>query len=211
MPRRGFTWVLGTRSATAESWAADNPVLHYGQAYYDTTNRLVKIGDGVRRYNDTEYAFTGPPGSTTKALHANLTLPAGGDPFTIESFSQPVSPGVVQVYAIDLIISCTENPFGLQLTPQLTIPDDAELQPLTGISTNSDNVLASSVGTDDVLAPIQPTPGHRVRWFLRFAVVPGDETGNLQIALAPSIEAGADTYTILAGSSIIAHLSDQPS
>jgi hypothetical protein len=49
--RRGF----------ASEWESENPILALGEIGYDLTNKDLKIGDGVSRWNDL-VAISGPPG-----------------------------------------------------------------------------------------------------------------------------------------------------
>lgn len=42
------------RRDTATNWTAENPVLSEGEPGYDTTNALLKVGDGVAQWNDLE-------------------------------------------------------------------------------------------------------------------------------------------------------------
>lgn len=45
---------------TAENLERDNPVLDVGQFGYDTTNKIIKIGDGVTPWNDLPNAIEYP-------------------------------------------------------------------------------------------------------------------------------------------------------
>lgn len=40
------------RQDTAANWSSKNPVLKAGEWGYDTTNKIVKLGDGVTAWND---------------------------------------------------------------------------------------------------------------------------------------------------------------
>ena len=40
------------KQAEAAEWETENPVLLSGEFGYDTTNKIIKIGDGVTTWND---------------------------------------------------------------------------------------------------------------------------------------------------------------
>jgi hypothetical protein len=40
------------RRGTASEWSTSNPTLGIGEPAYDTTNSILKVGDGTRAWND---------------------------------------------------------------------------------------------------------------------------------------------------------------
>ncbi len=55
------TWnvdCLQIKRGTAEKWASQNPILAVGEFGYDTTNKITKIGDGVRNWSALPYFAT---------------------------------------------------------------------------------------------------------------------------------------------------------
>lgn len=46
------------RNDTAANWTTKNPVLRNGEFGYDTTNKRVKMGDGVTRWGSLPYLAT---------------------------------------------------------------------------------------------------------------------------------------------------------
>jgi hypothetical protein len=51
------------RRDTAAAWAAANPILSQGEAGYDITNKLLKVGDGVTAWNTLQGITSSGPGS----------------------------------------------------------------------------------------------------------------------------------------------------
>ena len=51
------------KRATSEVWATLNPILEEGEFGYDMTEKLIKIGDGVSRWNALPWAGGGGAGS----------------------------------------------------------------------------------------------------------------------------------------------------
>jgi len=47
----GAIFRMKLRRGTAAEWSAANPVLLAGEPGYDTTNNIIKIGDGVTAWN----------------------------------------------------------------------------------------------------------------------------------------------------------------
>ena len=56
MATRNITVTLKVRQDTAANWASKNSVLSAGEFGYDTTNKVLKIGDGTTAVSDT-HAF----------------------------------------------------------------------------------------------------------------------------------------------------------
>lgn len=52
MAAKNIKVTLLVRQDTASNWASKNPALKAGEWGYDTTNKIVKIGDGVTKWND---------------------------------------------------------------------------------------------------------------------------------------------------------------
>ena len=48
------------RRDTASHWANNNPVLALGEMGFDTTNRQIRVGDGITPWNDLEILSSGP-------------------------------------------------------------------------------------------------------------------------------------------------------
>jgi hypothetical protein len=48
------------RRDTASHWSNNNPVLALGEMGFDTTNRQIRVGDGVTPWNDLEILSSGP-------------------------------------------------------------------------------------------------------------------------------------------------------
>lgn len=57
MATKSVNWKMRQRQGTAAQWASGNPVLAAGEFGYDTTNDIVKIGDGVKNWSSLP-AFT---------------------------------------------------------------------------------------------------------------------------------------------------------
>ena len=51
MAQKTVNWKMRQRQGTAAQWAGANPVLAAGEFGYDTTNDIVKIGDGVKKWS----------------------------------------------------------------------------------------------------------------------------------------------------------------
>lgn len=66
MPRRDL---VAFRRGTAAEWSAANPVLALGEPGWDTTNSLLKIGDGVTAWN----GLGGFGGAAARQLAASAT------------------------------------------------------------------------------------------------------------------------------------------
>ena len=62
------------RRDTAANWSSANPVLEAGEFGYDTTNKVVKIGDGSTRWN----ALTAITGSNVTVGNGTITIKQGG-------------------------------------------------------------------------------------------------------------------------------------
>jgi hypothetical protein len=54
------------RRDTAANWASENPVLSVGEPAFDTTNQILKVGDGTTPWNSLAQ-FQGPTGATGPA------------------------------------------------------------------------------------------------------------------------------------------------
>lgn len=54
MAAKNIKVTLLIRQDTAVNWTAKNPVLKSGEWGYDTTNKIVKLGDGVTAWNNLE-------------------------------------------------------------------------------------------------------------------------------------------------------------
>lgn len=57
MAEKTVNWKMRQRQGTAAQWASANPILAAGEFGYDTTNDVVKIGDGVKNWSSLP-AFT---------------------------------------------------------------------------------------------------------------------------------------------------------
>jgi hypothetical protein len=62
------------RRDTAANWSSANPVLEAGEFGYDTTNKVVKIGDGSTCWN----ALTAITGSNVAVGNGTITIKQGG-------------------------------------------------------------------------------------------------------------------------------------
>ena len=62
------------RRDTASNWSSANPVLEAGEFGYDTTNKVVKIGDGSTRWN----ALQAITGSNVTVGNGTITIKQGG-------------------------------------------------------------------------------------------------------------------------------------
>lgn len=62
------------RRDTAANWSSANPVLEAGEFGYDTTNKVIKIGDGSTRWN----ALTAITGSNVTVGNGTITIKQGG-------------------------------------------------------------------------------------------------------------------------------------
>lgn len=62
------------RRDSAANWSSANPVLEAGEFGYDTTNKVVKIGDGSTRWN----ALTAITGSNVTVGNGTITIKQGG-------------------------------------------------------------------------------------------------------------------------------------
>ena len=51
------------RRDTAANWASENPVLSEGEPGFDTTNQILKVGNGTTAWNSLSQ-FQGPQGPT---------------------------------------------------------------------------------------------------------------------------------------------------
>lgn len=51
MATRNLTVTIKVRQDTATNWAAKNPVLSAGEFGFDTTNKVLKIGDGATAWS----------------------------------------------------------------------------------------------------------------------------------------------------------------
>jgi hypothetical protein len=47
--------VLTLRKGTASQWSSTNPILSAGEIGYDSTNIMIKIGDGISTWNQLSY------------------------------------------------------------------------------------------------------------------------------------------------------------
>jgi len=52
--------------ATAAEWDSHNPVLLKNEIGIDTTNNMIKIGDGIKHWNSLDYV-SGPAAATSYA------------------------------------------------------------------------------------------------------------------------------------------------
>jgi hypothetical protein len=48
------------RRDTASHWSHNNPVLALGEMGFDTTNRQIRVGDGITPWNGLEILSSGP-------------------------------------------------------------------------------------------------------------------------------------------------------
>lgn len=62
------------RRDSAANWSSANPVLEAGEFGYDTTNKVIKIGDGSTRWN----ALTAITGSNVTVGNGTITIKQGG-------------------------------------------------------------------------------------------------------------------------------------
>lgn len=59
-----MTTIIKLRRGTAAEWADANPILDDGEAAFERDTNKLKIGDGVKAYNDLDYLVAGAdPGS----------------------------------------------------------------------------------------------------------------------------------------------------
>lgn len=84
------------RRDTAANWSSTNPVLNNGEPGFDTTNKILKIGDGVTAWNDLDNKFAtdaqgaladsalqpGDIGVTVQGYSANTVIDANYNTFT---------------------------------------------------------------------------------------------------------------------------------
>ena len=56
MPRK---YLIEYRQDTAANWASINPVLESGEPGYDTTNKVLKVGDGATAWNSLATSLAG--------------------------------------------------------------------------------------------------------------------------------------------------------
>ena len=84
------------RRDTAANFASTNPVLSEGEPAFDTTNQILKVGDGVTAWNSLSQ-FQGPQGvagptGATGAQGATgatgATGPAGADGVSIQTYTK---------------------------------------------------------------------------------------------------------------------------
>ena len=52
---------IQSRNDTAASWVSANPILAQGEIGIERDTRLIKLGDGVTRWNDLEYGLLSQP------------------------------------------------------------------------------------------------------------------------------------------------------
>lgn len=48
------------RRDSAANWTSNNPILALGELGFDTTNNVIRVGNGVDRWNDLEVLGAGP-------------------------------------------------------------------------------------------------------------------------------------------------------
>lgn len=89
------TWQIQLRQDTAANWSSSNPVLAIGELGLDTTNWIVKVGNGSTAWNSLTVALvlTG----STQTLNAKTI----GDKLDITAVSQPATPsaGTTRLYS----------------------------------------------------------------------------------------------------------------
>lgn len=96
------------RRDTAANWASVNPVLAAGEMGYDSTNHLIKIGDGTTAWNSltTEFrrspVFKVKPTSTTR----NSTTTRTDDPHLVI----PVKSGRAYFVEVGLLFNAAATP-----------------------------------------------------------------------------------------------------
>jgi len=66
-----FKALVGLNASTAEEFSTVNPVLVENALYLDTTNQILKLGDGVKTWNDTDVYYD--PAQLQQALTATIT------------------------------------------------------------------------------------------------------------------------------------------
>ena len=74
------------RRDTAANWASANPVLEVGQPGFDTTNRILKVGDGA-----TAWSSLGAISSTlADGDYGDITVSGSGSVWSIDAAAKPV-------------------------------------------------------------------------------------------------------------------------
>lgn len=68
---------LQIRRDTASNWSSANPTLAAGEIGLDTTNGLMKVGDGSTVWNSLRYAAAKAPSYTVAGVPSASTLGAG--------------------------------------------------------------------------------------------------------------------------------------
>lgn len=74
------------RRDTAANWSSANPILEAGQPGFDTTNRILKVGDGATAWNSL--------GAISSTLgdgdYGDITVSSSGAVWTIDAAAKPV-------------------------------------------------------------------------------------------------------------------------
>ena len=58
MANKTVNATIQIRKDTAQNWETNNPILALGECGFDTTNNHLKIGDGVKHWNDLDFMLT---------------------------------------------------------------------------------------------------------------------------------------------------------
>jgi hypothetical protein len=70
------------RSGSASLWSSANPILNSGEIGYDTTNKILKIGDGISNWNSLTIIGGSGSGGSTELVYSYATeasFPNAGD------------------------------------------------------------------------------------------------------------------------------------
>lgn len=68
-----------SRNDTSQNWEINNPILSQGEIGYDSTNKKIKIGDGVSHWNDLNYTLLDELNKKVDKTEITNTLKYGGE------------------------------------------------------------------------------------------------------------------------------------
>lgn len=159
--------VLRLRNDTSARWASVNPVLQKGEAGWDATARVLKIGDGATRWADLPAANADALGIGLADLRDNgdgTITPVLTDATELDPITIPWQGVGQRVEVVPTSRTITEADAGKTLLLQADMTTEAGINPSAEVHLANDGATARSVVLPGGILSVRSGERYVVRW-----------------------------------------------